>query len=155
MPIPGSAPKTGAQPRWSSAVDPDQLITVTITLRRQGSADLEKQLLSGHAPLSREEAAQQLSADPHDVAAVRSFVEQYGLKIVDENAAARTLKVQGTVQQMQEAFSTKIGWFEDSAGSRHLSYQGPLSIPESLSGTITSVLGLDQRPIARSHPSVG
>jgi len=152
--LPGSAPNLGLQPRWSSAAaDADQKVTVTITLRRQRStaaADLEKQLLSGQfqAP-PREQAEQELSADPRDIAAVRSFLEQHGLTVTEENAAARTLKVQGTVQQMAEAFSAQLGWVDDDAGNRYLSYRGALSVPESLGGIITSVIGLDQRPVAR------
>lgn len=111
---------------------------------------METQLLSGQAQrLPREQAEQQLSADPRDMSAVRAFLEQYGLTVTEESPAARTLRVKGTVQQMEEAFSTHMGWIEDSAGNRHLSYQGSLSIPQSLDGIITSVIGLDQRPIAK------
>jgi kumamolisin len=157
VPIPGSAPntgtETGAQPRWSSAVDPNEKAGVTITLRRRqdsAAAQMEKQLLSGQAhAMPREQAAQELSADPRDVAAVRAFLEQHGLTISDESMAARTLKAEGTLQQMGEAFSTRIGWFEGAGGNRHLSYEGSLSIPQSLQGIIVSVIGLDQRPVAK------
>lgn len=161
VPLPGSEPKqpsgTGAQPRWSPAVDPDEKASATVTLRRRhdsAAAAMEKQLLSGEArPLPREQAAHELSADPRDLAAVRSFLEQHGLTVVNENAAARTLKIEGTVPQMEEAFGTKMGWLEDASGHRHLSYRGPLSVPQSLDGIITSIIGLDQRPIARRHSS--
>ncbi len=159
VPLPGSAPRTagetGFQPRWSSALDPNEKASVTVTLRRRqdsAAAEMEEQLLSGQARnLPREQAAQQLSADPRDMAAVRSFLEQHGLTITSENMAARTLKAEGTVAQMEQAFSTKMGWLEDATGNRHLSYQGPLSIPQSLSGIIVSIIGLDQRPIAKPH----
>ena len=82
---------------------------------------------------------------------MRAFLEEQGLTITEENAGARTLKVKGTVKQMEQAFSTQIGWMEDAAGHRHLSYRGSLSIPQSLDGVIVSVIGLDQRPIARPH----
>ncbi len=155
--LPGSAPSTrdepGAQPRWSSPADPNQKVSVTITLRRKrnsATAALEEQLLSGHfRAVPREQAAEELAADPRDIAAVRFFLEQNGLTVTDENAAARTLKVDGTAQQMAQAFSAQLAWFEDASGNRHLSYQGPLSIPQSLEGVITSVIGLDQSPIAK------
>jgi len=162
VPLPGSAPntsgltgsgQTAAQPRWSSAIDPTEEVSVTVTLRRRrdsAAAEMERQLLSGEAQaLPREQAEQELSADPRDMAAVESFLDQHGLTITEENIAARTLKAQGTVKQMGEAFSTCIGSFEDSAGNCHLSYEGSLSIPQSLAGIITSVIGLDQRPAAR------
>lgn len=152
--LPGSTPNMGSRARWSSAVNPNQKLSVTVTLRRQrnSAAGLEEQLLSGqfHA-LPREHAAQQLTADPRDVAAVRSFLEEHGLTVTDENASARVLKAEGTAQQMADAFSVRLARFEDAAGQTHVSYEGPLSIPQSLEGVITSVLGLDQRPIAKHH----
>ncbi len=159
--LPGSAPvlrdEAGAQLRSSSA-DPNQKVSVTITLRRpenSATAALEEQLLSGQfRTVPREQAAQQLAADPRDIAAVRSFLERHGLAIIDENMAARTLKAEGTAQQMAEAFSVRLTWFDD-AGSNHLTYGGPLSIPQSLAGIITSVIGLDQRPLAKHHEVSG
>lgn len=157
VPLPGSAPKSeGAQTRWSPALDANEKITATITLRRRedsAAAEMEKQLLSGQArAMPREQAAQALSADPRDISAVRSFLEQHGLTITEERADTRTFKVEGTVQQMGEAFGTRLGRVQDARGNHHLSYNGELSIPESLSGIITSVIGLDQRPVAKHHP---
>ena len=159
VPIPGSEPNTsnstGVKPHWSFAVDPTQKVSVTVTLRRRQSsaaAQMEEQLLSGQAPsIPREQAEQAVSADPRDTAAVRAFLEGYGLTVTDENMASRTLKAEGTVAQMEEAFSARIGSVEDSADHTHLSYQGSLSIPHSLDGIITSIIGLDQRPVARRH----
>ncbi len=153
--LPGSAPNTGAQSRSSSALDSNQQMSVTITLRRQGNsaaAALEEQLLYGQFRAQpREQTAQELAADPRDVAAVRSFLEQYGLTVTDENLAARTLKAKGTARQMAEAFSVRLGLYEDADGQSYVSYQGPLSIPQSLDGIITAVIGLDGRPIAKAH----
>jgi kumamolisin len=154
--IPGSAPKFRATERWLSPTDPEKKISATIILRRRkGPGDREKlqeELLSdSFGPVSREQAAQALEADPDDLAAVRSFLEQYGLSITKESAEARTLHVEGTAEQVSEAFGTRLGWFEDADGHRYVSYEGPLSVPESLSGVMTAVLGLDERPIAKHH----
>ncbi len=108
--------------------------------------------MSGNfARVPREQAEQMLSAAPDDLAAVRSFLSQHGLTITKESAEARTLHVQGTVQQMDAAFGIQLGWLENAQGQRHLGYEGALSVPESLSGVITAVLGLDQRPVATHH----
>jgi kumamolisin len=152
--LPSSAPKFRAAHRWLSPAEPSKKINATIILRRRkGPGDgekLQEELLSGSfRPVSREEAAQALEADPADLAAVRSFLEQYGLSITKESAEARTLHVEGTAEQMSDAFGTRLGCFEDADGHRYLSYEGPLSVPKSLSGVITAVLGLDERPIAK------
>jgi kumamolisin len=157
--IPGSAPKFRATDRWLSPTETNQKIGATIILRRRSDPardeDLQEQLLSGRSkPVSREQAAQTLNADPGDLAAVRSFLEQHGLSVTRDNAEARTLHVEGTAEQMSDAFGVRLGCFEDADGHQYLSYEGPLSIPKSLDGVITAVLGLDQRPIAKHHRAV-
>ena len=154
--IPGSVSKPRAAERWSSSADPNAVVSATVTLRRREDAEtpkhLNEQLLSGqYRPIPREQAEQMLSASPDDLAAARSFLTQHGLTITKESPEARTLHIQGTVQQMNDAFGIQLGWLEDSQGQRHLGYEGALSVPESLSGVITAVLGLDQRPIATHH----
>ncbi len=111
---------------------------------------MAQDLLSGSARrLSREEASQFLRADPADLAAVRAFVHEYGLKIVSENAEARTLRVEGSLAQVGKAFGVYLQLRTDEHGKEYLSYHGPLTIPAALEGKVDAVLGLDQRPIAR------
>ena len=158
VPIPGSAPKQGSKTHWLAAAPANQEVAVTIVLRRSGSSaasNASEQLLSGQAPhLSREEAAQSISADPNDIAAVRSFIQQYGLTIVEEDAIARTIRVKATAQQMEKAFGVQLRSVE-AKGQQYLSYEGSLSVPEPLAGVIIAVLGLDQRPAAQHHKAKG
>jgi kumamolisin len=90
--------------------------TVTIVLRRSG---------------------QSTTADPADLAAVRSFALGHGLKIDRESAAERSVRVSGTADQLKQAFG---------GDSRNDS-----TIPAALRGIAIAVLGLDQRAIAKSH----
>lgn len=154
--IPGSKLELRGSERWSASANPDQPVSVTLILRRRSDAapfqDLEQQLLSGtFQPVSREEAAQTLGADPKDIAAVHTWAQQYSLTISNENAAARTLQLSGPVLDMNEAFGIHLGWIEDANGQRHLGYQGALTVPSALAGIVLAVLGLDQRPIATHH----
>jgi kumamolisin len=146
--IKGSTPKQlGAE---IGPADPTQMLTVTVLLRRAPSApNIEKELLSGDfQPVARENAAAIMGADPADLAAVRAFLDRYGLKVVGENLAARTIRAQGTVQQMEAAFGAQLLKFKTADGSEFLSHSGPILIPANLSGIIIAVLGLDQRRIA-------
>jgi kumamolisin len=150
--IPGSEIQHGKDARWSPA-PPQERIRVTIYLRRGADAcsggSLAEDLLSGRfQPMSREQAAEKLGASPEDLEVVRAFAQQYGLCVCDENAAARTVCLEGTVQQMASAFQADLGILEDARGS-HLSYKGPLMVPASLKDVATAVLGLDRRPLAR------
>ncbi len=115
-------------------------------------SDVAEGLLSGTLPSgTREAPAGVTAADQSDMNAVCSFAQHYGLTILEENAAGRTVQVQGTAQQMDEAFKIKLVRATDSKGGQYLTYKGALSIPESLAGIVTAVLGLDQRPVAKHH----
>lgn len=152
-----SQPRTdiyGSTPKQLGAAlgpaEPGRTLSITILLRRAPSAsNIEKELLAGtfHA-VGRENAAAILGADPADVAAVRAFLQQYALKIVAEDVAARTLRAEGTVQQMENAFGVRLMRYQAPDGGEFLSHQGAISIPVALSGIIVAVLGLDQRRIA-------
>jgi kumamolisin len=148
--IAGSAAKPKIAGTWSSA-DPNQPIGATIVLRRPAqAADLSEQILSGgFQPASQAAAEQALAASPDDLAAVHAFIQAQGLTIASENAAARTIQVQGTVEQMSSAFGVSIGSVSDSSGNAHLTYRGSISVPAELKDIVTAVLGLDQRPVAQ------
>jgi kumamolisin len=128
--IPGSENSHESGGSWLCTVA-DQRTSPTIFIRRP--------------QLSRE----LLSADPGDLAAVRAFVRDNGLKILAENAEARTVRVEGTVVQVGKAFGVDIEWRIDEQGRKYLSYRGALTVPTELNGIVAAVLGLDQRPVAR------
>ncbi len=150
--IPGSAPIHATQGSWSPAAT-DQTLSLTVVIRRPARAgEASEALLSGSFyKLSKEQAETLLRADDSDLAAVKHFVESYGLKVVGENAAARTLKVEGTIKAIGQAFGVQIECREEPSGKRFLSYRGELTAPSGLAGIIEAVLGLDQRPIARQR----
>jgi len=81
-----------------------------------------------------------------DVKAVEGFATDYGLRVTEASAAKRTVKVSGSPQSLGRAFGVELHGF----GS-YVAYQGPLTIPDKLSGIVMAVLGLDTRPIARSQ----
>jgi hypothetical protein len=83
---------------------------------------------------------------PQDAAAVEAFARQYGLQVTEANAAKRTVKVSGSAQALGRAFSVTL----DSFGE-YIGYEGPLTVPDNLSGIVMAVLGLDTRPIAHSQ----
>jgi kumamolisin len=131
--IPGSEPPHRAEAHSLRAADPNREITVTVMLRR--------------------ESPEQTCASPQDLEAIRRFAQQYGLTVVDEKPEARTVHLRGSVAQMDAAFGTQLREFQDAQGHRYLSYDGPLSVPQSLAPVVMAVLGLDQRPIARQGRS--
>ncbi len=151
--LPGSAVKEHPGDEWIGPADPRQEITVTILLRRPGSAaDIGEALLSGtYERQSREATEAALAADPKDIEAVQTFAGHYGLAVVGEDRASRVIRVRGTVPQLEAAFGVKIGLVRDPSGDLYLSYRGAITVPESIALAVTAVLGLDQRPVAKRH----
>lgn len=148
-PIPGSEPKHDAASRHLYAADPQEPVQATIVLRGRG----------GEAPPATEARALQAGqfqtlgrpGDPADVAAVEQFARQYGLTVVEESATERTLRVSGTVRQMDSAFGLHLAYYEDPSGGNYMSWEGPLTAPAPVAEAIIAVLGLDQRETASRH----
>lgn len=151
--IPGSELRPGSEDRILSPADASQDITVTILLRRNSnqSGQSEQDLLSGkYQTSSQGQAAARASvaADPGDVAAVRSFAQEYGLRIVEEDPASRRVRVEGTASSLEKAFGVELQQSQGVSGGRFLTYTGAITVPKALNGIVTAVLGLDQRPVA-------
>ena len=148
----GSRSRVPAEPTAKSDPDPSARIEATILVRRRpesGTPARVDAILRGQAPaLSREEAAASLGADPADVERVTAFADTEGLTIIETNLARRSVRVSGTVAQMESAFSVRLQLCE-AGGREYICYEGALSIPAELEGIIVAVLGLDQRPVAR------
>jgi kumamolisin len=134
-------------------VNPDRQIVATIVIRRpQATGDAASRLLSGNFQASsREEAEKTLSADPQDLNTVRHFAETHGLRLVSENAPARLVRVEGSIRQMEAAFGVSMHRERDAAMQEYLSYHGDIVLPKDLQGVVEAVLGLDRRPVARTH----
>lgn len=150
--LPGSELKPRNGEHALSPASPSQQVTVTILLRRNphGGGPSEQDLLSGKyqaSPEGQAAARAAIAAAPEDVAAVRSFAEQYGLKVVSADAESRRVRVEGTVSAMDQAFGVQL----QQTGEHVLTYTGAISVPKSLDGIVTAVLGLDQRPVASPH----
>jgi kumamolisin len=135
--------------------DPNQQIEVTVYLRpapRDTAAanKIGSQPISERKYLTREQFARSHGARPEDMAKVRSFAAGYGLRVVSEDAAARQLKLSGTVAAFNEAFGTKLQQYQYSAG-KYRCRTGALTVPADLGDVIEAVLGLDNRPQAKAH----
>ena len=138
-------------------IDGNATIDVTVYVRPKtdlGWVDAEaaKPPADRHRP-SREEWAEQQGADPADLAAVREFAQSAGLDVVEEDAARRSVRVRGTVDAVAAAFGAQMeGRFQTSeGGDSYRARSGALSVPASLSGVVTGVFGIDDRPQARAQ----
>lgn len=139
--IAASIVKRSPSARYAGPADPDQVLEATIVIRRPPAVQT-----SGR---TREEIEKSLSADAEDIAAVTAFAHRYGLTVKEVSPEKRIVRVEGRVQNFNQAFGTELARFEESDGGTFLSYDGPLTIEPDIAGRITAALGLNQTPVAR------
>ncbi len=143
-PLPTHASTTGS-------IAPEHILSVSVTMRRRHPLSLAG--LNGRI-VSHEEFDEQYAGDPADFEAMRRFAHEHGLS-VDEAATSlprRTVTLRGPASRMEAAFGVKLQTFQHLQQGTHFhSYDGSLSLPEEIAPRVEAVLGLDTRPIAKSH----
>jgi kumamolisin len=132
------------------------MVQVTVLLRRrEGAATLSAEQFAYRGPhvrhyLTREEFGRLYGADPADIAKVEAFAAEYGLTVAERSPARRAVILKGTAGNMQAAFGTSLAYYDSPAGT-YRGRSGTLTIPANLQDVVTAVLGLDNRPAARTH----
>ncbi|HEY0340122.1 MAG TPA: protease pro-enzyme activation domain-containing protein, partial [Steroidobacteraceae bacterium] len=157
IPLKGSerAPLYGS--RATGPADPSEPLLVSVLLRRRARQELRDRVrrlaggdrTSGH--LAREEFARQYGAEPADIAAVKTFAASHSLTVIQEHAGRRTVILGGTVAQFEAAFGVRLQRCEHSRWGAYRGRQGTIQLPQELDGVVEAVLGLDNRPQARTH----
>lgn len=153
----GSARKSLPGGKDVGPADPNQQIEVTVYLRRGSTGgklpsieQLGTQPPRQRKYVTREEFARSYGASASDIGKVRAFAVEYGLRIASENRANRTIKLTGTIQAFNQAFGAELRRYQHPSGTFRCRI-GNLTIPRELDGVIEAVLGLDNRPQAKTH----
>lgn len=141
------APMEGAT--LAGPTDPHQLVEISIVLKQRRALDLNH--LQGKI-LSHDDFASAYGADPEHLERVRNFARAHNLRVIDipDEIARRTLKVQGTVADLEKAFDVELNDY-DHPGGRYRGRTGSIHIPAELEEVIQGVFGLDNRPQAKPH----
>lgn len=87
-------------------------------------------------------------ADPEDLDKVSEFAKSMGLTVKEINSTRRTVKVSGTVKQMNKAFAVKLGRYR-SPEETYRGREGFVSLPKSIADLVEGVFGLDNRRMAK------
>lgn len=127
-PAPGAAPATG------------RTTSVTVYLRGADPAPGVR--------VERGRWAADHGATEADVAAVLDHAAAAGLSVVEVDRARRAVVLAGPAADVAGAFGTGVA--EASPGGP-LAPTGPLALPPDLAGVVTAVVGLDERPRARTQ----
>ena len=142
--------------RRLSAADPAQGMQVTVIVRRRAQQSLQARVAAlssathRHEYLTREEFADRHGADASDLKAVRAFAAAQDLTVILEHAARRTVILSGSVAQFSAAFGVQLHRMEQ-AGGTYRGRTGAIRLPAHLDGIVEAVLGLDDRPQAKTH----
>ncbi|MEO6880358.1 MAG: S53 family peptidase, partial [Mycobacteriaceae bacterium] len=147
-PLPGSERPSAPGLLAAEAVPGGTPVEVTVVLRRR--AELDVAALA--QPLSAAELAAQHGATQADVELVVSTLTGLGLQVRSVHADSRRVRVGGTAQRLSQVFGTSLRAARSSgaAEAAHRHRTGGLSVPAALDGVVVAVLGLDDRPQARS-----
>ncbi|MGN6232210.1 MAG: S53 family peptidase [Trinickia sp.] len=137
-------------------IDPNETLRVVVTLRRRAERELEdftERVARGQQaePLSREAFAQRFGVAPEDFAKLEAFAREYELRIERQDSSAAKAVLTGTARHLQAAFGVELSHYEHPTLGRFRGRTGAITIPAEIAGIVTAVLGLDDRPQARTH----
>ena len=97
------------------------------------------------------ELEKQYAAAPADVQKVEAVLQSYGLKIDGVTPSGRNLRVSGPASAIEAAFQAGLAIYHSPTQGEFRGREGTLSVPAELKGLVRTVLGLDQRRMARRH----
>jgi kumamolisin len=98
--------------------------------------------------MTRKAFAAKYGGSKADIAKVVKTFRKHGLKAVEANAATRTVRLRGTVAQLEEAFETRLFNYAHADGD-YRGRVGPVHTPNEIGSIVEAVFGLDNRQVAR------
>jgi kumamolisin len=159
--IEGSERQPALGARRVRPADPNEHLSVSVHLRRPPGAPRLPDLAHWAATplgrrrfLTRAEFAAQQGAAPADLEKIAAFSRAHGLTVTESSAARRTVVLSGTVAQMDAAFGVSLGQYQSPTES-YRGREGFVHVPEDIHAIVESVLGLDNRRIARHYVASG
>jgi kumamolisin len=140
--------------------NPKARIEVTLKLRTRPPDQAWKRRIEGllRAPLNRR---RYLTRAEHEIAfgcrtedlvRVDAFAHRHGLTVVDCQHRKRTVRLAGSVEQIQQAFGVRLRSIRLRRATYH-AHDEDLSLPRDLKDVVVAVFGLDTRPLVGAHLS--
>jgi kumamolisin len=152
--LPGSARAAAPGVTVTGPLPPDEQVATTVVLRRREPVPAE--LVEGPETLTPEQLAAAHGADPADAERVREVLTAAGLRVDAVDLASRRVQVSGPAAAAAAAFGTELTRATSpdprtGAPVEHRYRTGELTLPAQLDGIVEAVLGLDDRPQARTQ----
>jgi kumamolisin len=149
VPLRHSEHGVGRGGRLIGPADPDELLSVSIRVRRRSDAPLlPRAVARGRAVLSRRQFAERFGAAERDLEQAAAFGRSHGLTVTERSVPRRTVVLSGTVGQASRAFGVALGRYE-SGDEVYRGHTGSVHVPAHLAAIIEGVFGLGDRRMAR------
>jgi kumamolisin len=98
--------------------------------------------------ISHAEFESTYGADPHDIALIESFAKRNGLTVLEADRARKSIRLSGEAGAFSKAFGVELE-NKEFEGAIYHQPSGAVRIPAELAPIVTTVLGLDNIPVAR------
>ncbi len=155
VPLAGSERRPLRDQQPAGAVDPAEVIELTLITRR--AASLPRDAAGVPIRQARADLELRYGSDPADhqlVAEVLARLEP-AIQVTGRDPATRRLAITGPGRELARVFGTVLTMVSsagpDGAPVSHRYRTGALQIPAELDGVVVAVLGLDNRPQAWPH----
>jgi kumamolisin len=126
------------------------VMTVTVLLRRKTA--LQPQTAKGRrAPMDHASFNATYGLREDDLHTMRAYASTHGLTIGTINRPARSVRISGTVEQLQKVFGVTINLYKDDQGNTYRAHDSEASVASELAPMVEHVLGLSERPVAKPH----
>jgi kumamolisin len=99
---------------------------------------------------SRAEHEAAFGSRPTDRVRVDAFARKYGLTVVENHAAKRTVRLKGRVAQVERAFGVRLRSIREKKARYH-AHRENVALPPEIRRAVRAVFGLDTRPVAMPH----
>jgi kumamolisin len=104
----------------------------------------------GGVAVSREEFAAKHGADTAAIEQVKQFAKENHLSVSEVSPERRTVRLEGSAANMIQAFEVKLDRYEHE-NHQYRARTGGIKLPSELAASVEAVLGLDDRPQAKTH----
>ncbi len=156
--IPGSRRPPIPEAKLLGRSSPAQRITLSIYARQNprppATSVRALDALSADLPgqrryLDAEEFNSVYGADPADLETIAAWAKANGLDVLQTSVPMRRVQVQGTIQNVEQAFSVELNEYQHPKDGRYRGREGELQVPSDLFGVVDGVFGLDTRKVGR------
>ncbi|QQE79883.1 protease pro-enzyme activation domain-containing protein [Alicyclobacillus sp. SO9] len=153
MRLPGAAPVAAKHGKFLKHANASRKISVTISLKLRNEAQLKQLIQNQYNPQSADykkfltpaKFAQEFGPTKTTVAAVKAYAKSHGLTVTHVSKERTLVQVQGTVGQMEKAFSVKINNYKDSSGKKFYANATSPTLPTSLAAQVIGISGLNDK----------